>query len=83
MGCHNKLMSVRKWSHAIRDAMSAITEILRDESGLDGDERSFVGKALRFSKGKPPRISVCILEWECPLRMGKAVRRNAKRLNRS
>jgi len=46
------------YTHAIRDAMSVITEILRDKSGLDGDGRSLVGKALGFSKGKPPRIKV-------------------------
>jgi hypothetical protein len=44
----------RNYTHAIKDAMSVITDTLRDKSGLDGDGDPLVGKALGFSDGKPP-----------------------------
>jgi len=46
------------YTHAIKDAMSLITEILRDKSGLDGDGDKLVGQALGFSEGKEPRIKI-------------------------
>lgn len=46
------------YTHAIRDAMTVVTEVLRDKSGLDGDGDKLVGAALGFSQGKPPRIKI-------------------------
>lgn len=50
------------YSHAIKDAMSMITEMLRDKSGLDGDGVKLVGQALGFGKGKQPKIKINKLE---------------------
>jgi len=52
------------YTHAIRDAMSVVTEVLRDKSGLDGDGRPLVGQALGFGKGKQPKIKVNKLQTE-------------------
>lgn len=52
------------YSAAIKDAMAIITELLRDKTGLDGDGRELVGKALGLSKGKQPRIRINKLQTE-------------------
>ena len=46
------------YTHAISDAMSLVTETLRDKSGLDGDGDKLAGKALGFNEGKPPLIKI-------------------------
>ncbi len=52
------------YSDAIKDAMAVITELLRDKTGLDGDGRKLVGKALGFDKNKQPRIRINKLQTE-------------------
>jgi uncharacterized protein (TIGR02391 family) len=52
------------YTHAVRDAMALITEILRDKSGLDGDGDPLVGAALGFSQNKPPRIKINKLQTQ-------------------
>lgn len=52
------------YTHAIRDAMSVLTQVLRDKSGLDGDGDKLVGQALGFGPGKRPRIKVNKLQTE-------------------
>jgi uncharacterized protein (TIGR02391 family) len=54
----------RNHTHAIRDAMAVVTEVLRDKSGLDGDGDKLVGAALGFSQGKPPRIKINKLQTQ-------------------
>jgi len=46
------------YTHAIQDAMSVVTDVLRDKSGLNGDGDTLVGQALGFSAHKPPRIKI-------------------------
>jgi uncharacterized protein (TIGR02391 family) len=46
------------YSHAIRDAMSFVTNVLRDKSGLDGDGDALVGRALGFKQNKRPRLMI-------------------------
>jgi uncharacterized protein (TIGR02391 family) len=46
------------FTHAIRDAMSLVTETLRDKSGQDGDGEALAGKALGFSEGKAPLVRI-------------------------
>ena len=46
------------YSHAIKDAMAFVTEILRDKSGLDDDGDKLVSQALGFSSANPPRIMI-------------------------
>ncbi len=52
------------YTHAIKDAMSVVTEVLRDKSGLDGDGDKLVGQALGFSEGKQPRIKINKLQTQ-------------------
>lgn len=52
------------YTHAIKDAMSFVTDILRDKTGLDGDGKELVGKALGFSAGKPPKLQINKLQTE-------------------
>ena len=52
------------YTHAIRDAMVAITTTLRDKSGLDGDGEELVGKALGFKNDKPPVIKTNPLQTQ-------------------
>lgn len=52
------------YTAAIRDAISLITSTLRDKTGLDGDGQELVGRALGFSKSKPPLIAVNRLQTE-------------------
>lgn len=52
------------YTHAIKDAMSFVTDILRDKTGLDGDGKELVGKALGFSPGKPPKLQINKLQTE-------------------
>lgn len=52
------------YTNAIRDAMVYVTEVLRDKSGLDGDGRNLVGRALGFGKGQKPKIKVNKLETQ-------------------
>jgi uncharacterized protein (TIGR02391 family) len=46
------------YSHAIKDAMSFITQVLRDKSGLDGDGDSLVGQALGSGKSQQPNLMI-------------------------
>lgn len=46
------------YSHSIKDAMSFVTEVLRDKSGLDGDGDSLVGQALGAGKNKKPKLMI-------------------------
>lgn len=52
------------YSHAITDAMSYVTDVLRDKSGLDGDGRRLVGQALGFGGDSLPRIRVNRLQTQ-------------------
>lgn len=52
------------YTHAINDAMSLVTDVLRDKTGLDGDGKELVGKALGFSPGKLPRLQVNKLQTD-------------------
>jgi uncharacterized protein (TIGR02391 family) len=52
------------YTDAIKDAMSVVTETLRDKSGLDGDGTELVGKALGFGKDNSPRIRINKLQTE-------------------
>lgn len=46
------------YTHAIQDAMSFVTDTIRDKSGLDGDGDSLVGQALGFGKNKRPKLMI-------------------------
>lgn len=52
------------YTHAIKDAMSFVTEVLRDKSGLDGDGRNLARAALGHGKGNTPKIQVNKLETQ-------------------
>jgi uncharacterized protein (TIGR02391 family) len=52
------------YTHAIRDAMSVVTEVLQDKSGLDDDGDKLVGQALGFSENEQPRIKVNKLQTQ-------------------
>ncbi len=52
------------YSHAIKDAMAFVTEILRDKSGLDDDGDKLVSQALGFSSANPPRIMINKLQTQ-------------------
>jgi uncharacterized protein (TIGR02391 family) len=46
------------YSHAIRDAMSFVTSVIRDKSGLDGDGQELVGQALGSGRNNQPRLMI-------------------------
>ncbi len=52
------------YTHAIRDAMAAITATLRDKSGLDIDGEALVGNALGFKNDKLPLIKINPLQTQ-------------------
>lgn len=58
------------YTNAIKDAMSYLTEILRDKSGEDGDGYQLVGKALG---GNPPKIQVNKLQTETERNIQKGI----------
>ena len=46
------------YTHAIRDAMAFITDVLRDKSGLDGDGDNLVGQALGSGQDQQPKLMI-------------------------
>jgi len=52
------------YSHAIKDAMSFVTDIIRDKSGLDGDGDSLVGQALGFDNSNKPKLMINSLQTQ-------------------
>lgn len=56
--------SNQDYTAAILDAISLVTDTLRDKTGLDGDGEELVGKALGFSKDKPPLLAVNKLQTQ-------------------
>jgi uncharacterized protein (TIGR02391 family) len=46
------------YTHAIKDAMSFVTDVLRDKSGLDGDGVKLVGAALGAGTGQTPKVTI-------------------------
>jgi len=61
------------YTHAIRDGMAVVTEVLRDKSGLDGDGDKLAGAALGFSQDKPPRIKINRLQTQTEQDMQKGL----------
>lgn len=52
------------YTHSIKDALSLVTEVLRDRSGLDGDGYGLAGHALGVGGREPPRICINKLQTE-------------------
>ena len=46
------------YTHAVRDAMTIITNKLRDKSGLHIDGRDLVNQALGFGKNNNPKVKL-------------------------
>jgi uncharacterized protein (TIGR02391 family) len=65
--------SSENYTHAIRDAMSVVTGVLRDKSGLDGDGDKLVGQALGFSENKQPRIKINRLQTQTEQDMQRGI----------
>ncbi|WP_420644470.1 TIGR02391 family protein [Candidatus Leptofilum sp.] len=61
------------YTNSIKDAMSFLTEILRDKSGEDGDGYQLVGKVLGFSHSKRPKIQINKLQTETEQSMQKGL----------
>lgn len=61
------------YTHAIRDAMLVITEVLRDKSGLDGDGINLVGGALGFGSENQPRVKINKLQTQTERDMQKGL----------
>jgi len=61
------------YSHAIEDAMSFVTDMIRDKSGLDGDGDSLVGQALGFDNTRKPKLMINRLQTQTEKDMQKGL----------
>jgi uncharacterized protein (TIGR02391 family) len=52
------------FTHSITDAMSFVTQVVRERSGLHGDGDDLVGRALGFTDTRPPIIKVNRLQTQ-------------------
>jgi uncharacterized protein (TIGR02391 family) len=61
------------YTHTIMDAISVVTEVLRDRSGLDGDGYTLAGRALGFGKDKSPNLCINKLQTKTEQDMQKGL----------